>query len=260
MKIFTLLKDSMTSAAMMAGLFPVSPTQQAILRSQREQARQVLCRAGVAGFKAENSAKWVNVKRDWQGKLYVQIEHDTVRGCTPAMIRWWFENLGQKTTWDGQGFNGAEIAFYHLWHHRDHVAVTPLNGSHHGFAVGKKTRIQEQFNDHHERISVEVVTDRLDDEEFTFTVYIMGIKVCRIVHLYSSEAEGSRFYAETEVGFDLPVIGWLLNWFVLPFIYSKTTAEHWIRHNIEETGASEGIIPPLYHHYLGNRPTTEILP
>lgn len=239
------------SMAMIAGLLPVSAAQKAGLRHRRELARQVLQLAGATAFKPESSAKWVDVRRDWRGRVRVQIEHDTVRGCTPAMIRWWFENLGRKTTWDGEGFNGPEIAFYHLWHYRDHVAVTPLSGSRTGFAVGGRTRIQEQFNDHHERICVDVVTDRLDDEEFTFTVRLLGLKACRIVHLYSPEPGGSRFYAETEVGLDLPVIGWALNWLVLPFVYSTTTAEHWIRHNIEETGASEGVIPPLYRQYAG---------
>lgn len=253
MKISEFMKTVMASggslSAMVAGRLPLSAEQQAVLRQHRNNARLALQRAGVAAFKPESSAKWVDVRRDWRGRLHVCIEHGTVRGCTPAMIRWWFENLGRNTTWDGQGFDGPEVSFYHLWHYRDHVAVTPVNGSRSGFVTGGRTRIQEQFNDHHERICVDVVTDRLDEQEFTFTVRLLGLKVCRIIHLYSPEPGGSRFYAETEVGLDLPVIGWAINWIVLPFVYSKTTAEHWIRHNIEETGMSEGVIPPLYQHY-----------
>jgi len=214
-------------------------------------ARAALQRAGVTAFKPESSAKWVDVSRDWRGRLTVRIEHDTIRGVTPAMLRWWFENLGRSTTWDGDGFTGPEVSFYHLWHHRDHIAVTPLAEGATGFAEGSRTRIQEQFNDHHERVDVEVLTDRLDDEEFTFSVSTGGMRVVRIVHLYGPEGDGSRFYAETRVGSDVPVIGWIINWLVLPRRYSKRTAEHWIRHNIEETGRSEQVIPPLYAQYGG---------
>ena len=96
------------------------------LRRRRLDARAALQRAGVTAFKPESSAKWVDVSRDWRGRLTVRIEHDTIRGVTPAMLRWWFENLGRSTTWDGDGFTGPEVSFYHLWHHRDHIAVTPL--------------------------------------------------------------------------------------------------------------------------------------
>ena len=93
--------------------------------------------------------------------------------------------------------------------------------------------------------------DLLDDEEFTFTGRFLGMPMVRIVHRYSPEEGGSQFYAETRIGLEVPVIGWLFNWLVLPLLYSKRTGEHWIRHNIEETGRSENIVPPLYaHHHL----------
>ncbi len=219
------------------------------LREARIKARQALDKAGKLDFKPVSSAKWVDVQRTWTGKIHVSIEHDTVRGCTPEMIRWWFENLGRQTTWDGVGFDGPEISFYHLWHHRDHVSVTPLTGKHNkGFALHEKSRITEQFNDHHKRIEVEVYTERLDNEEFNFLVKQFGLTAVRLNHYYSAEGDGSRFYAETIVGLDIPIFGWLFNWLALPFIYSTKTAEHWIRHNVEETGRSESIIPVLYNH------------
>jgi hypothetical protein len=232
-------------------LFPVgqADARRGALRASRLAARAALERADKLDFKPVSSAKWTNIKRSWTGKLRVQIEHDIVRGCTPQMIRWWFENLGRSTTWDGAGFDGPEIPFYHLWHHRDHIAVTPITGSGTGFAVGGRTRIQERFNDYNEKIDVEVVAQRLDDEEFTFTATFLGRKAVRIIHLYSPEPGGSRFYAETQIGLDTPVLGWLINWLLLPHIFSRRTAEHWIRHNIEETGRSEAVIPPLYGHH-----------
>ncbi|GAA0799138.1 hypothetical protein GCM10008910_24840 [Faecalicatena orotica] len=221
------------------------------LRKQRLLARAALKRAGNVKFKPVTSAKWVNVSRAWNGVLLVQIEHDNIRGVTPEMMRWWFENLGRTTTWNGIDFSGPEITFYHLWHHRDHIKVIPLtsgpNGEpNHGFFPGAKSMIQEQFNDFHDKVHHTMLTTRLDGREFTFLIKQFGMTVGRITHTYSSTEDGISFYAETEIGSKIPVFGWLLNWFVIPWVYSKKTAEHWIRHNIEETGRTEDVLPPLY--------------
>jgi hypothetical protein len=221
------------------------------LRASRLAARSALECTGRLDFKPVSSAKWVNIKRAWTGKICVQIEHDTVHGCTPQMIRWWFENLGRTTTWNGANFDGPKVSFYHLWHHRDHVAVTALDPGSAGFSVGTRTRIHERFNDYNEEIRVEVTTERLDDEEFTFTGKLLGQQIVKVIHLYSPEGDGSRFYAETQTGFDTPLLGWLFNWLLLPRVYSRRTGEHWIRHNVEETGRSEGVIPALYRHHAG---------
>jgi len=66
------------------------------------------------------------------------------------------------------------------------------------------------------------------------------------VHLYSPVSDGISFYAETEIGVKIPVIGWIFNWILRPWLYSRKTAENWVKHNIEETGRSEDVIPPLY--------------
>jgi hypothetical protein len=76
--------------------------------------------------------------------------------------------------------------------------------------------VPERFNDFHERIEATSTTDRLDDEEFTFTVRQFGLAVCKVIHRYSETPNGLPFYAETVVGVNVPVFGWILNWLVLP--------------------------------------------
>ncbi|MBH2030119.1 MAG: hypothetical protein I8H74_06560 [Moraxellaceae bacterium] len=219
------------------------------IREQRLHARAALARAGTLDFKPISSAKWVDIT-ERHGRIRVQIEHDTIRGVTPAMMRWWFENLSETTTWNGVDFSGPEISFYHLWHHRDHIAVTPLTSSsevsNRGFQVGQKSRIEEQFNDYNDCINHTMLTTRLDDEEFTFEVQLFGMNTGRIIHRYHEEKGGLRFYAETEIAMQIPVLGNVLNRTIRPFLYTKQSAENWIRHNIEETGRSEDIIPILY--------------
>lgn len=226
-----------------------SPTDLAKLRSQRLLAHAALERAKTLPFKPVSSAKWVNVDIARSGKIRVQIEHDTIRGVTPDMMRWWFENLAATTTWNGVDFTGPEVSHYHLWHHRDHIAVTPRQPSAagaRGFSVGAITTIDEQFNDYRDRIHATVTTTRLDDEEFNFDICQFGRPVGRVIHKYGPTDGGLRFYAETSIGFDTGAakIGNLLR----PLVYSARTADHWIQHNIEETGRSQDVIPALYQH------------
>ena len=223
------------------------------LRQARLLARDALDRAGTLAFKPVSSAKWVDVQTLRSGAIRVRIEHDTIRGVTPEMMVWWFENLASTTTWNGVDFAGPEVSLYHLWHHRDHIAVTPLTDGpggrpNRGFAPGATSRIDEQFNDFHDRIHATVLTTCLDEEEFTFEVRQYGQTVGRIIHTYRPERDGLAFYAETQIGFDSGVrrLGNLFR----PFVYSTRTAENWIRHNIEETGRSEHVIPVLYRRAM----------
>lgn len=220
-------------------------------RKKRLQARRALQRAGHVEFKPDSSAKWVNITRSWKGKVLVQIEHDNVKNCTPEMILWWFENLARTTTWNGEDFTGPEVTLYHLWHHRDHNSVTPVtdapNGEkNHGFLEGAISIIDERFNEVHFHVKNKMLVKVLNEWEFSFDVKMNGIKFGRLAHYYSPAEDGSNFFAETEIGFDMPVIGWIFNWLVLPFIYNKQTAWYWVRHNIEETGCTEDVLPVLY--------------
>lgn len=226
------------------------------VRQARLRARHALDRAGTLAFKPVSSAKWVDVENLRSGAIRVRIEHDTIRGVTPEMMRWWFENLASSTTWNGIDFTGPEISHYHLWHHRDHIAVTPLTEGdggriNNGFTLGATSRIDEQFNDHHERIHATVVTTRLDDEEFTFEIRRFGQTAGHIVHRYRPEQDGLAFYAETVIGFGTGLRR--LGNAIRPLVYSTRTAENWIRHNIEETGRSEDVIPPLHRRAMAER-------
>lgn len=222
------------------------------IRHQRLLARQALVRAGRVAFKPVSSAKWVDVTTTRRGGVRVQIEHDDIKGVTPEMLQWWFENLGTTTTWNGEDFAGPEIPVYHLWHHRDHIAVTPVSDApdgtkNRGFRVGALSRIDEQFNDYRDRIHQVMRTTRLDTSEFTFDIVGPGgVPAGEIIHRYEPVPGGVSFYAETHIDFRGPVVGALLNRTLRPFIYGKSNADRWIRHNIEETGRTEDILPTLY--------------
>lgn len=147
-------------------------------------------------------------------------------------------------------FQRPETLYYHLWHHRDHIRITPISDApdgskNNGFRVGALSRIDEQFNDYRERIHQVMHTTVLNEQEFTFN--IMGHRPAgRITHRYAPVPGGVSFYAETAVDFEVPLIGSLMNRTIGPKVFSRDTADHWIKHNIEETGRTQDILPVLY--------------
>lgn len=223
------------------------------LRNQRLLARNALKQNGTLPFKPESSAKWASIHRCPNGCMLVQIQHDDAANVTPEMLKWWFEHLSCMTDWNGKDFSGPPVSLYHLWHHRDHVSVTPLTDApdgakNTGFSVGADTRIHEVFNEFHFTVYARMHTVKLDQSEYTFLIKFGPLTAGHIQHLYSPVDGGSSFYAETKLGLEIPILGWLFNWLVLPFIYNKKTAENWVRHNVEETGRTQDILPILYQN------------
>lgn len=78
------------------------------------------------------------------GQLELTIKHDTIKGVTPEMLRWWFETLGKTMV-----FNGKEYPRYLLWHPRDHIhwelVARSASG---GTGQGARFRIVEAFAAH----------------------------------------------------------------------------------------------------------------
>lgn len=234
------------------------------LRTQRLRARKVLEKAGALQFKPVSSAKWTNVTVSRRGAIRVQIQHDDLSGVTPEMLQWWFENLAGTTTWNGEDFSGEEVLNYHLWHHRDHIAITPVSDapggtSNTGFRVGALSRIDEQFNDYRDRIHHVMRTTRLDTSEFCFDILgPAGIPSGYIIHRYEPVEDGVSFYAETVIDVGVPFLGPVLNWLLRPLFFSRKTADHWIRHNIEETGRTADILPAVFAGRMGQERSEQV--
>lgn len=218
------------------------------LRSQRLLAREALERAGKLDFKRESSARWADYGQMENGCVLAQVQHDDIKDCTPEMIQWFFEHLGCCTTWNGVDFSGPQVSIYHLWHHRDHVAVTPLTDGpqgkkNTGFLTGAKSRIHELTNEVNDVIYFEMETVCLDTHEFTFNVLWNGKPTGHVKHVYEPAENGSTFYAETRVGVES---GGLFNKVMVPRLYSQKAGMEWIHHNIQETGRMQDILPVLY--------------
>jgi hypothetical protein len=222
------------------------------LRKDHEIARQALVRAGKKQFKRESSAKWADYVQDERGCFFAQVQHDDLEGVTPEMIVWFFEHLGCCTTWNGIDFSGPEVSIYHLWHNRDHVAVTPLTDAadgtkNLGFREGAKSRIHELTGEVNDVIYFEMETVCLNEHEFTFNVMKGGKATGHVKHVFGPCEGGSTFYAETMVGMtEGGAEAKAFNKAVIPKLYSKTSGMQWIHHNIQETGRVQDVAPILF--------------
>lgn len=177
------------------------------------------------------------------GQLLLTIEHDTIRGVTPPMLRWWFENLGQSMT-----FRGASYPRYLLWHPRDHIHWELAQpSSEGGTGQGAYFRIVEAFaaNPAYYVDSTEYV-EKLDEEGIALVRRIGGVEVFRLEHRFGDAPHGASYRSRMVVGIASGMVGRLFNRLVRPRVFSNAMGTAWLTHNVEEVSMFEHILPALY--------------
>jgi hypothetical protein len=174
------------------------------------------------------------------GQLELTIEHDTVRGVTPTMLRWWFENLGRTMTYEGRTYPR-----YLLWHPRDHVrwelaATSPSGGS----GQGASFRIVEAFGanpafyvDSTERV------EELNEEGIALVRRIAGVEVFRLEHRFGDAVGGASYRSRMTVGVAAGALRRPINDLVRPRVFSDAMGTAWLTHNVEEVSMFESILP-----------------
>ncbi|RYG26176.1 MAG: hypothetical protein EOO01_42195, partial [Chitinophagaceae bacterium] len=51
------------------------------------------------------------------GNVYhLEINHDPLKGVTPTMLHWWFQNIEGEAVYEGKPYSR-----YRLWHPKDHI-------------------------------------------------------------------------------------------------------------------------------------------
>jgi hypothetical protein len=177
------------------------------------------------------------------GQLVLTIEHDVVRDVTPAMLRWWFENLGKTINYQGKTYPR-----YLLWHPRDHIhwelAAKSASGS---TGQGASFRIVEAFaaNPAYYVDSTEFV-EKLDEEGISLVRRIGGVEVFRLEHRFGQVPEGASYRSRMTVGVASSAFKWVFNSLVRPKVFSNQMGTAWLTHNVEEVSMFENILPSLY--------------
>lgn len=153
------------------------------------------------------------------GRLRASIEHDTMKGVSPEMLRWWFENIDTWTRYNGSDFTGPLVPVYRYWHPFDHITVrwrrrVYVRGR---LGPGSVIEIHEDLGGKHP-VRARAKVSKFDD---------------------------GAFNTEARVGVQVPIIGRLLNW-IIRRQFTEELLRDWIVHNIEESGETEKFVPVLF--------------
>lgn len=177
-----------------------------------------------------------------RGHMIMTIEHETVRGVTPAMLDWWFRHIGGEMAVDGRTYSR-----YRVWHPRDHIDWQLVGGDPESVGVGARFRIVEALDRNPAWLidSVETVT-KLDETGIRLERRIMGSDVFSLEHWFEPVPEGTRYRSRMELGADTAFGRVLFNRLIRPMIFSDLMGPAWLRHNVEEVGNFELFLPELY--------------
>jgi hypothetical protein len=173
----------------------------------------------------------------------ITIDHRPLAGVTPEMLLDWFTHLDGTMRYGGQTANR-----YLAWHPLDHIRwalVKPAPGG--GAAEGARFRIVEAFgaDRNGDKFAVDVVdrVEKLDETGIRLVTRIAGVMVFQLEHTWSHGAQGAHYVSVMDIGARSGLLT-PLN-YVLTQRFSDEMARAWVRHNIEEVGQLEYLLPEL---------------
>ena len=185
---------------------------------------------------------------DAHGRMVMRIRHSVVAGLTPAMVAWWFRNIGGDMDIEGQVINR-----YLAWHPLDHIRWELAKPGPDGNAsVGARFRIVEAFGRNPDfSIDVTETVTRLDETGFTIVGDRLGFRVTELAHDFTAVDGGTLYVSALTVGSAMPVLGPPLNWILHRTVFPEAKGRAWLKHNVEEVGLLEHIVPLIHPSAAG---------
>jgi hypothetical protein len=170
----------------------------------------------------------------------VTIDHQPLAGVTQEMLLDWFTHIGETMT-----YGGAVIDRYLAWHPIDHIRwelARPAPGG--GAAEGARFRIVEAFGGRPE-FTVDVVdrVEKLDDTGIRLVQRVAGIVVFQLEHTWSAGVDGVHYVSVMDIGARSILLTPVNR--VLCRRFSDDMLQAWVKHNIEEVGQLEYLLPQL---------------
>jgi hypothetical protein len=177
------------------------------------------------------------------GRMVMRIRHDVLKGVSPEMVAWWFGNIGGD-----MGIEGARLNKYLAWHPQDHILWELAEPGPDGRAsAGAKFRIVEAFGRNPDfYVDVIDTVTRLDATGITLVGYRAGQQVTHLNHDFAAVDGGTQYLSTLTIGTSLPGLRAVLNPLIHRAIFPEAMGLAWLRHNVEEVGLLEHIIPLIY--------------
>ncbi len=193
-------------------------------------------------MKTPDSAK-TSFEIDTAGVYHLKIEHDRLKGITPAMLYWWFCHIGGNMTYQGKTYSR-----YLVWHPKDHIYWHCDNAKEfQQIGIGAHFRIVEAFGRNRDFLidSTEVVT-KLDESGIKLVRRIGGVEVFSLQHDFIADGTDTIYRSYMKVGAEDGLFKGLFNSLFRPLVFSEAMAQAWLKHNIEEVGNFEFFLAELY--------------
>jgi hypothetical protein len=143
---------------------------------------------------------------------------------------------------------GKRFNKYLVWHPRDHIHWELVQPGPDGRAgAGAKFRIVEAFGRNPDfYIDIIDTVTRLDAGGITLVCYKSGLAVSRLNHDFIAIDSGTQYVSTLTVGTALPGLSAVINPIVRNAMFTEAMGRAWLRHNVEEVGLLEHIIPRIY--------------
>jgi hypothetical protein len=170
----------------------------------------------------------------------ITIDHRPLAGVTPAMLLDWFTHL------DGTiEYGGAVINRYLAWHPIDHILwqltrPAPTGGA----GEGALFHIGEQFGGNPDyKIDITDQVEKLDETGLRLVQRVAGIPVFQLEHTWSACSVGAHYVSVMDIGPRAAVLSAINRYAKRRFPEPMVRA--WVRHNVEEVGQLEHLLPQL---------------
>ncbi|ORB68608.1 hypothetical protein [Mycolicibacterium tusciae] len=174
------------------------------------------------------------------GRRRITIDHRPLTGVTPAMLLDWFTHL------DGTiSYGGVVIDRYLAWHPIDHInweLARRARGG--GAAEGARFRMVEAFGGRPEYQIDEIArVEKLDQTGIRLVKRIAGIPVFQLEHTWSAGSDGAHYVTVMDLGVRSALLAAVNR--VVRRHFPEDKVDAWVRHNIEEVGQLEYLLPRL---------------
>lgn len=174
------------------------------------------------------------------GRRRVTIDHRPLDGVTPAGLLAWFRGLGADMAYDGR-----RVPRYLAWHPLDHVRwelARPAPGG--GAGEGARFRIVERFAGRPE-YAIDVVdrVEKLDETGIRLVQRVAGRIVTSLEHTWSAGRGRTHYVSVLDLGARGPLARPVNA--VLARRFPDPVVRAWVRHNVEEVGRLELLLPML---------------
>ena len=170
----------------------------------------------------------------------VTIDHRPLSGITPAMLLDWFTHIG-----DTMAYGGEIIDRYLAWHPIDHIywgLARPAPGG--GAGEGARFRIVEAFGGRPEfRVDVVDRVEKLDETGIRLVQRVAGAVIFQLEHTWSAGEDGAHYVSVMDIGARSALMSPINR--IVCRRFPDEMVRAWVRHNIEEVGQLEYLLPQL---------------